>query len=137
MRLSIQILAVLTIALFVTIAVFGLHNAMAIDSRGNMSPCPLMANVASLCKMNIMAHLSGWQSLLAAATPATTLLLLSAIAFLLFSFSLKNLQEDPSAKTEFSSIKHRNLDALVFNPLRLAFRRGILNPKIYEPVAIL
>lgn len=133
MWLSKTILASLILLLFAITTLSVFYGTMAIDSHGNMAPCPLMANIASLCRMNAIEHLSSLQSLFTATTPTTALLLLAAALLLIISISSsKNLEEAHSEKIASLFINRRNHDALIFNPLRLAFSTGILNPKIYE-----
>lgn len=135
MQLSKTIIALLILLLSAATALSALHSGMMIDSHGNMAPCPLMA-AASFCRMNIAEHLNLLQSLFTATTPATVLLLFAVVLLFVISSS-KNLQEAHSEKTTLSFVRHRNLDILALNPLRLAFSKGILNPKTYELVAAL
>jgi hypothetical protein len=129
MELSKPIFTIITITLFVAAATLGIQMTMA-DNHGNMTPCPLMNGLSSICPMNIIQHMAAWQLLFSATMP-TTIVLLLALMLLLVGFSSINSKEDFSATAEFSNIKRRNSTPLFFNPLRLAFSKGILHTKIY------
>jgi hypothetical protein len=138
MQLSKLAIAILTLALFVTAALSGSHLIMMTDGHGNMVPCPFMSGSGSLCNMDVIQHMNAWQSLFAAAMPATTLLLLVFLALtLLFVIpSSKKSQKDHVREIAFSVFKKRGFDSLFSDPLRLAFSRGILHSKRYHHVSI-
>ena len=129
MHLSKQILALSALALFALIVVFGLHATMVIDKDGNMSNCPFMNGVSSICRMNIMEHIEGWQSTFTTTVPAVIVLLVALVLLLGSHFNF----EDNDALAIQRSYKHRNSLSKVFNYLRIAFSRGILHSKVFDP----
>ncbi len=85
----------------------------------------------SLCNMNALQHINAWQSLFVATTPSTILSFL-ILALLLVSFLLRNDQENHLSKKVSSIFKYQSLNALISDPLRVAFRKGILHPRRYD-----
>ncbi len=130
------ILALTTLILLIAMVIFGLNASMNMDSHGNMVSCPLMNGNASICRMNIVEHLSAWQSLSAAVMPNVISLLL-VFTFLLMSISSKIGENDHYAAKNFLRNKNQNFIALLFNPILLALGRGILHTKVYDyPLSI-
>lgn len=95
---------------------------------GMMQPCPFMGT-AAICNMSPIEHLSEWQSMFVTTTQqfgAAALLLLLALA-LAWHFLQSFLTPPP--KQVF--VRRHRYKERVFDPLRLLFSRGILNPKLY------
>lgn len=96
---------------------------------GTMHNCPYMG-VAALCNMTPLEHLSQWQQMFSAtAQQLFTLALLSAFALLVTLFFVKDfftsIESPPRGMSQY---KYRER---IFDPLRLAFARGIVHPKVY------
>lgn len=134
MHVSRQILALSILALFVGVATFGLYASMMADQDGNMSDCPLMNGMSSMCRMNIMEHISQWQQMFATAIPSgLSLAILLAMGFLSFLFLARdNLhnREQLNQKIAFTQINQNSFQILSY--LSFAFSRGILHAKIYD-----
>ncbi len=95
---------------------------------GAMHNCPYMG-VPVLCNMSPLEHLSEWQSMFAAtaqqfATAALLLLLALAIVWQFFG----HLFVPERTKTLVPRYRYRER---VFDPLRLAFARGIIHTKVF------
>lgn len=109
--------------------------SMQIDKDGNMSTCPFM-NEASLCKMNTFEHISRFQALFNL-TPSriisVLLIVITLLVLSLFAFArhwLELFTEEAKIQRDYST---RNFYiSLLFNPIRRALSRGIIQPKIYE-----
>lgn len=88
-----------------------------------------IGGVFSLCGMSPLDHLSHWQAVSVATAqqmPAVALLLLMVVAaFLYFLQDVFLLQQ----RGEY--LPHYRDGGRLFDPLRLAFARGILNTKAY------
>jgi FtsH-binding integral membrane protein len=122
---------------FVTLSVFGLsHTAwMPKNDNGDMTGCIFTGQVM-LCKMSIIEHISLWQSMFTA-LPQKSLALTALVVLLLTAiFVTKNILDPPSLSNNKASAQKLYLaqhpDIPLFDPLKEAFSRGILNPKIYE-----
>jgi hypothetical protein len=138
MPLSKLAIVVLTLALFITAALSGSHLIMMTDGQGNMVPCPFMNVSGYLCNMNVIQHMSAWQSLFAATMPAADLIFLVFLALTLLSetASSKNSRLNYLEETSFLAFKNRDSDSFSSDRLRLAFSRGILHSKRYHRVSI-
>ncbi|MBU6501088.1 MAG: hypothetical protein KGJ89_03095 [Patescibacteria group bacterium] len=117
--------------LFTAMAVFGLTVSMNMDSHGNMASCPLMNGTASICRMNIMEHLSAWGLLSAAVIPNVIPLLL-LFTFLFSNVSRKLDRDDHREEKVFLYNKNQIFINRIFNPILFALSRGILHAKIYD-----
>jgi len=116
----------LLIALFLAVSMGGIFTAGMMDD-GVMNNCPFM-NVPALCAMSPLEHLSQWEEMFAATAQhlaATALLLLLALVICWYSLQDFILQK---AKVP---IPERQNTGRFFDPLRLAFARGILHSKAY------
>ena len=95
---------------------------------GGMHNCPFMG-VPALCNMSPMEHLSQWQQMFATTlqqiSTAALLLLLAVILLWRFAEQLFIPQ-----RTEIFLPRYRYREK-AFDPLRLAFARGIIHSKAY------
>jgi hypothetical protein len=89
MHLPRLIIALSTITILMVVAIFGLQATMITDDGGNMSACPLMQCMESICRMNIMEHIGKWQSLFAASVPII-IALLSALTIVVLNLYFKD-----------------------------------------------
>ncbi len=131
------ILTSMTLVLFVAMAIFGLGISMNnMDISGNMSNCPLMNGMLSICRMNAFEHIGAWQSVFTATIPMLITLLLLALTLLFVSSLLVNLSRANLLKGKFLSHRRQNPSLQLFDHLRLAFRAGILHPKVFNFASI-
>lgn len=105
---------------------------MGMDMSGQMVNCPFSGHSMSICKMNPMEHIEEWQSMFASLPVKDTL---SIFFVLLLFIALRNLL--PWHKFSLPEIKYLHTKYLfrgnfyISNPLKEAFSRGILNPKLF------
>lgn len=128
---------------FFFIVGFGLSYSPGMEMRadGTMGGC-MFDGRAEICMMTITEHISNWQSMFSVILQKSfffvqILVLISAfivavsalrrnLSFLLLSYF--------SERWRFSIKNNPNLP--LFDSLREAFSRGILNPKIYDSVVL-
>lgn len=120
----------LLVFLFAFMATFGgAVSAGMMSMDGKMSDCPYMG-MSGYCTMDVSEHLAQWQQLFsitleqlfsADLLPLLTLLLL--VPFFIFLALRKRTHK-------FVFQRWRALE--LFNPLKLAFARGIIHPKLYS-----
>lgn len=133
--LSRQILNLSILALFVAMAIFGLHASMMAGGNGSMSNCPLTNGISSICPMNVFEHIGTWQSLFTAIAP-TAILLFLAFALLLGGFRFENSGAVNSRKNRFLIYQRQNFTFRLFDYLSIIFRKGILHPKVFALTSI-
>ncbi len=133
--LSKRILAFSILALFVAMVIFGLHASMMTDKDGNMSKCPLTNGISSICPMNVFEHIGAWHSLLTTII-SVIILFFFALTFLSVSSLFKNLNNVNSMRNRFLLYRRESFTFRPFDYLRLVFRKGILNPKVFSFVSI-
>ena len=92
-------------------------------------------NGGSFCSMNIMQHLTAWQSLFVATTPGVVIVSL-VLALLFIGFLYKQSEIAALEEIRFLHFKNRNIISSFFDPLRLAFSKGILHSKRYAFVSV-
>lgn len=137
-------LLIFGISAFLAVGVFGmshLSNDMEMNDNGTMSGC-LFDGRAEICPMTITEHLSRWQGMFTAIPQKADLLILlfaiiSAVGVLAFSI----LKQNQLLLLKYFSDRWRlylkqNPHLSLFDHLREAFSRGILNPKIYNPASL-
>lgn len=107
----------LLIIYFVFIAVWGVNLTM-LGIGSEMASCPFMNNLAVICQMNPISHLSGWQSIFAA--------LVVLLVFLIINFNFQKILPEENIQI-FSTQKFLSF----YSNILLAFIKGILHPKIY------
>jgi hypothetical protein len=117
----------LVVALTLTLGgVFSAETMMGGD--GMMHHCPYMG-VASMCNMSPLEHLSLWQQMFASiAQEFSNLVVLMLLAFSALCYLFRNLFTPQL--TEVDKSRHRYKEK-VFDPLQIAFARGILNTKAF------
>lgn len=126
-----QIMSLVLLAFVATMTVGGFLSADMMMKDGMMNPCPFMDNTASICNMTPLEHVSQWQQMftttLQDSVTTALLLLLSLVAVFTF-VSVLPRPKRPPARQSFARYRYRER---IFDPLRWAFSRGILNPKLY------
>ena len=124
-----NIISALLVSFVFTMTVGGfVSSEMMMSDDGMMQPCPFMG-AASICNMSPLEHFSQWQQMFTSIPQEfsiASLLLLLALA--LVSYFIGHLS--PPKRTEVFVPRHRYRER-VFDPLKLAYARGILNPKLY------
>ena len=116
------------VILVLMMTIGGVYSAEMMGMDGDMHNCPFMG-VAALCNMSPLQHLSQWQlmfSVISKQMNVAALLLLLALAI------LWHLSRDLlSVKRTEGFVSHYRYRKRVFDPLRLAFARGIIHSKAY------
>jgi hypothetical protein len=118
----------LVIGLFLAVNIGSVFAAGGMAGDGAMHDCPYMS-VPALCTMSPLEHLSQWQQMFAAVaqqlSSAASLLLLALATFWYF------LQDSTLLKRMgIVGLPYRDKGKF-FDPLRLAFARGILHSKAH------
>lgn len=104
---------------------------MSMDMNGQIN-CPFSGHSMSICKMNPMEHIEEWQSMFASLPLKDAL---SIIFTLILFIAIRNLL--PWHKFSLPEIKYLYTKYLfrsnfhISSPLKEAFSRGILNPKLF------
>ena len=124
-----QIVGFTLLAFLTSMTVGGFLTAGMMMEDGMMQPCPFMDS-ASICNMTPLEHVSQWQQMFTTTSPelATTALLLLLSALIVFTFARVLPKLKPPRVRVFHRYRYRER---VFDPLKIAFARGILNPKLY------
>ena len=127
-----------TLATLLTIAMIGFvlgtfglpHLGMTMDMDGHMqmSDC-LMPGMTAICNMTPLEHVASWQSMFTnVLLQYGTVMLLLFIAFAIVWYLSHELYK-PERRERFTTrYRHRER---TFDPLRLAFARGIIHSKAY------
>lgn len=127
------IIAVAILAFYVLL--FGFFQFdIGIAQNGKMVNCPFSSHSMSICKMNPLEHLEEWQSMFTTLPARDTLLFLTVLLSVLALLRLKFLRKF-SLHHQSHTISY--IDPFYFqrlfipHPLKIAFSRGILNPKTF------
>lgn len=133
-----SLLVILALFAFVLVSFVGAGHAFAMEMNkdGSMDGC-IFTGKTMLCKMNIIEHISFWQSIFTATVPqkinTLVLLILLAGLFRIVSTLKRHLLLPFSYLTICWKLYiKQNPHLSLFNPLQEVFSQGILNPKIYE-----
>lgn len=122
---------------FLTLSFFGLGHmsGMTENENGDMVGC-IFTGKTMLCKMNVIEHISLWQSMFTAIPQESLMLLALLILLVAVIFVTKNILAPPRPSNSKALTKRLYLkehpDLLLFDPLKEVFSQGILNPKIYD-----
>lgn len=117
------------IAVILTMTVGGFYTAemMTMDG-GMMHNCPFMG-VPALCNMTPLAHLAEWQNMFSTTVQQMTLIsLLLLLAFAVVWHFVRDLFVPK--RTEVFIPRYREAEH-IFDPLKLAFARGLIHPKVF------
>ena len=130
-KFLIVITATLTlVVLFLGMTHFGTSGHM----KTQMINCPFMPGHTSICKMSPMDHIAAWQSMFTTLPTKETLsllfILLTFLALLRFKFRDKFFISVHLCRSFYTN-RYWVSRLLIFNPLKEAFSRGILNPKLF------
>lgn len=130
-----KIIIVTVAILAIYVSFFGLYQLGAgMDMNGEMVNCPFSNHSMSICKMNPLEHLQEWQSMFTTLPAKDVLPLLSVLLALLALLGLKffgkySPYNFPQQETFRSLFYLKNF--YIPHPLKVAFARGILNPKTF------
>lgn len=117
----------LLVAVLLVVNVGGIFSAGMMDDSA-MQDCPYMS-IPALCTMNPLAHLSQWQQMFTTTVQhMTTAVLLLLLALAVVWYFLQDLCVPK--RTEAFTPRYRD-KGRVFDPLRLAFARGVLHSKAF------
>lgn len=117
------------LAIFVTLSFGGfLSSEMMMDGNNMMMPCPFMGTTG-ICNMTPLEHLGGWQQMFTSIQTESFTLALILLLALTVIWGAFTLQYIPKI-IQYRVLRHRYRER-VFDPLRLAFARGILHSKAY------
>jgi flagellar biosynthesis protein FlhB len=113
------------------VLLFGLFQMdMSMNTMNGQANCPFASHSMSICQMNPLEHISEWQSMFTM-LPVQNLLSFLFALFALFVIS-KFTHWNKLLKLNFHLHQNnRVLYAQVFNPLKEAYSKGILNPKLF------
>lgn len=123
------------IILLILLGFFGLpHMVMPTDASGGMTMtnCPLMFGQAALCRMDLLGHIAGWQSMLTGIVQQGDIALLLSLLAALIAVRLwqkMRLPEIENMRMAAKAVRGNHL--LPPSPLLELFSRGVLNPKPY------
>ena len=129
-RRSSKILVAIAITAFQMVGVFGIFYGMDMNSKGQMANCPFMG-VTAICNMTPFEHIAAWQSMFTSIPQQSTglTLLFALLSFALARLFIVHLARDADETTQ--RVSYFDREPTVFDPLRLAFARGIIHPKIF------
>lgn len=124
-----KLITTLLTANLLFLAIFGLNLSVRLMEDGPMANCQFMQEKSSMCPMNLVDHIAAWQNTLTGTLTASLfLILLVAVA----AFASKNFNLGNSAFLSFTYYyKKKNSLLKYFIPMRLAYARGIIQPKVY------
>ena len=107
---------------------------MSIDGR--MVNCIFMEGG---CNMTLSEHMNIWQQMFAAMTTkvfSLNFFVLIALLWFTLVYSLANVYPILFQDFIYQYRFRKKISLSIFDPIKEAFSRGILNPKIYNTVAI-
>lgn len=132
----------LCVGIFGFISIFGVWHiyGMGMQDDGTMGGC-LFTGMEEICAMSLGEHISQWQNMFAVSAPQGVfifvLLVLLAVIFVAVAVRKRNLfLLFRYYATHWRLYIGYNSNLSLYNPLREAFSQGILNPKIYDSVAL-
>lgn len=114
---------------------FGLFQlTTSMDMTRPMINCPFSSHSMSICKMNPLEHIQEWQSMFTTLPKKNFLSFLFTILASVILSRIKfwkkfSMPEPPLLSYGFQSSFENSLKIL--HPLKLAYSRGILNPKTF------
>lgn len=126
-----QIMGLVLLAFIASMTTGGFLSANMMMEDGIMQPCPFMDNTASICNMTPLEHVSQWQQMFTTTLQDSVTTALLLLLFLIVVFAFVNALPRPKRPPERQSFSRYRYRERIFDPLRWAFSRGILNPKLY------
>ncbi len=117
------------ILFFIWASVLGMGISMTTDAHGHMTQCQLINGLGSICTLTIFAHISAWQNIFTAVIPTGAF---AALIIFIVTIAFPVLAVRDGLETDDAGFLFQDGNFVPFDPLRLAFSRGILHPKIYR-----
>lgn len=105
------------------------YSSMRMNGLDNMPACPFMGEMG-MCQMTPVEHLAAWQSMFTSTLPPfVALALLMLISLFAFGLQVEFLvpKKQPDQRPAYRGPPNAN----IFDPLKRAFARGIVHPKIF------
>jgi len=134
-----QFIGLILSVAFVATALFGLNMGMDTRTDGSMSGCMFDSSVT--CQMNYGEHIQYWQQTFTAVQPtqdvvlAVVVVFFAGAAFFAIFSHRQNLNQTKLIVLQTVQ-RERDIIAKLSNHILQALSDGILNPKIYNPIAI-
>lgn len=127
-KTALYLLPVAAFAFFFAASFGVMHMGMTMDADGHMHDCPFMA-MTVMCDMTPSQHMSAWQSAFATVAKDMYAALLLALALFTLWRPLVRLRPVP----RMVPIRYRtDVEVTLYaNPLKEAFARGIVHPKVF------
>ncbi|MBI5004130.1 hypothetical protein HZC00_03480 [Candidatus Kaiserbacteria bacterium] len=122
-------IALILLTVFVSMTMGGVFSYQMMMQDGTMHDCPYMG-IAVLCDMTPLTHLSKWQNMFSATVQVLVVL---ALLLLLAAFITSRFVQDlflPMQSPPRAVSRYRYRESIT-DPLRLAFARGLIHPKIF------
>lgn len=116
---------------FIGMAGFGF---LAMNSQDDMPGC-LFTGHTMLCNMNVIEHISLWQSILVATLQKTSILVLLLVlvfAVELFIFRRYLFHVLRLGTSFLKQVRNLQKNDVFFDPVKYALAKGILHSRIYE-----
>ena len=129
-RRSSKVLVAIAIFTFLVVGIFGIFHNMDMSSKGQMANCPFMG-VTAICNMTPFEHIAVWQNMFTSIPQQSTVLALLSLLLSLALARLLHLHLPRDANEVLQRVSYFHRGPRVFDPLRLAFARGIIHPKIF------
>lgn len=124
-----RIILSLIVIVFLMVSVGGVLSMGMTMHDGKMENCPFMG-VTSICKMDVFEHLATWQNMFSSIPQQlTTFALLLLLSLFLLARFLDDFLRHKRSLTRPVFYRFREVE--IFDPLRLAFARGLIHPKIF------
>ena len=103
---------------------------MSMQPDGQVSDCPFMGKV-TICNMSPLEHIALLQGMFTSSIQQSPILVLLflLLAVALMRLIVRALPRDEDVDPHLLSFAHR--ESKNINPLRLAFARGIIHPKVF------
>lgn len=130
-----KIITIAVSALTLWMLIFGISQlSMDVSTMDGKTNCPFGGHSMVICQMNPLEHIQEWQSMFTMLPAKDALSILSVLLSLLALLALRFLNT-PSLFKKPQLEQYVNPFYLnrvpIFNPLKEAFSRGILNPKLF------
>lgn len=127
---------------FIALSIFGQGHALAMEVHGQeeMNGCIFtFTGEGMICKMSIIEHISIWKSLFTATVQRINASFLAFIFSLLASIifwyrKFLKLVEKTLPAHGYTFHDHSSLQ--LFDPIKIALGRGILQRKVFEPALV-
>lgn len=127
-RIILKVVAILVLGIFLFVVGLSVSMGMARNMDGMMTPCPFMQDNGAICPMSLAVHIAEWQQL---STAQPTKISVTTLVFVLFVFTIYAVFREIRPLLLFERLRKKNLQVKIFDPLSLAFSRGILHSRLF------